>query len=100
MLDFDILDTVAGRQVCDEGIEKGIVKGIEKRRKEEREEGLNNMKEMLEFNLKNKFGDVASDIINALHRIKDYDYLKELFSTYFVYDNYDLFKRKLVTANI
>ena len=51
MLDFDILDTVAGRQVYDEGIEKGI----EKRRKEEREEGLSNMKEMLEFNLKNKF---------------------------------------------
>jgi predicted transposase YdaD len=92
MLDFDILDTVAGRQVYDEGIEKG--------RKEEREEGLSNMKEMLEFNLKNKFGDVASDSINALHRIKDYDYLKELFSTYFVYDNYELFKRKLVTANI
>jgi len=92
MLDFDILDTVAGRQVYDEGIEKG--------RKEEREEGLNNMKEMLEFNLKKKFGDVASDSINVLHRIKDYDYLKELFSTYFVYDNYDLFKRKLATANI
>ncbi|KPA16696.1 hypothetical protein MHK_003086, partial [Candidatus Magnetomorum sp. HK-1] len=93
MLDFDILDTVAGKQVYDEGLEKGLEKG--------REEGrLNNMREMLALNLKNRFGDVSSDFINALNAIKDFDYLKALFSKSFSYDNFDHFKKNLATAQI
>jgi len=88
MLDFDILDTVAGKQVYDEGIEKG------------REEGLRNMKEMLALNIKIRFGDVSADFINAINAIKDFDYLKTLFSESFLYDNFDLFKKNLATATI
>ena len=51
MLDFDILDTVAGRQVYDEGLEKGRTEG--------RQEGLSSMREMLELNLKNRFGELS-----------------------------------------
>ena len=91
MLDFDILDTVAGKQVYDEGLEKGLEKG--------REEGLNNMREMLALNLKNRFGGVSSDITNALNAIKDFDYLKTLFSESFSYDNFDHFKKKLAISN-
>ncbi|KPA16825.1 hypothetical protein MHK_003011 [Candidatus Magnetomorum sp. HK-1] len=92
MLDFDILDTVAGRQVYDEGLEKGREEGLEK--------GLNNMREMLVLNLKNRFGEVSSDIINALNAIKDFDYLKSLFSESFSYDNFDNFKKNLATAQV
>lgn len=92
MLDFDILDTVAGRQVYDEGLEKGMEKG--------REEGLINMRDMLALNLKNRFGNVSSEIMNSLHAIKDFDYLKELFSASFSYDNVDLFKKRLATVKI
>jgi hypothetical protein len=55
MLDFDILDTVAGRQVYDEGLEKGI------------EKGLDNMQEMLALNLRSRFGDASSDMINTVY---------------------------------
>jgi len=61
MLDFDILDTVAGRQVYDEGLEKGLEKGRERGREEGQ---LINMREVLALNLQNRFGDVASDFIN------------------------------------
>ena len=104
MLDFDILDTVAGRQVYDEGLEKGMEKGMEKGREEGmekgREEGLINMRDMLALNLKNRFGNVSSEIMNSLHAIKDFDYLKELFSASFSYDNVDLFKKRLATVKI
>ncbi|MCP4112822.1 MAG: hypothetical protein GY749_46070 [Desulfobacteraceae bacterium] len=30
MLNFDLMDTVAGRQIFEEGVEKGVEKGIEK----------------------------------------------------------------------
>jgi predicted transposase YdaD len=91
MLDFDILDTVAGRQVYNEGLEKGLEKG--------RTEGLSNMREMLELNLKNRFGKLSYDVTAAINSIKDVDYLKALFSKSFSYDNIDHFKKNLVTVN-
>ena len=96
MLDFDILDTVAGRQVYDEGLERGLEKG----RKEGLEEGLSNMRDMLALNLKNRFGELSYDITNAINSIKDFDYLKVLFSKSFSYDNIDHFKKNLVTVNL
>jgi hypothetical protein len=87
MLDFDILDTVAGRQVYDEGLEKG------------RTEGLTNMREMLALNLTNRFGELSYDVTAAINSIKDVDYLKALFSKSFSYDNIDHFKKNLVTVN-
>ena len=103
MLDFDILDTVAGRQVYEEGREEGreegLEEGIEKGRAEI-EKGLHNMKEMLSLNLKARFGDVASDFIHTLNAIKDFDYLKAIFSKSLAYDNFDHFKKSLATASI
>jgi hypothetical protein len=96
MLDFDILETVAGRQVYDEGLEKGLEKG----REEGREEGLHNLRKMLALNLTKRFGDVTSDFIAALNKIKDFDYLTSLFSNSFSYDNFDHFKKSMVTAKI
>jgi hypothetical protein len=92
MLDFDILDTVAGRQVYDEGIEKG--------REEGREEGLVNMREMLALNLKNRFGDVSYDIMQTLCAINDFEFLKTLFAESFSYDNFDHLKKRLATVYI
>ena len=92
MLDFDILDTVAGRQVYDEGLEKGIKKGLDK--------GLDNMREMLVLNLENRFGKISADTLNALSEIKDFDDLKVLFSKSFSYNNIDHFNKCLVTASI
>ena len=40
MLGFDLKDSVAGRQVYDEGVEKGIEKGIEKGRIEKAREAV------------------------------------------------------------
>jgi hypothetical protein len=85
MLDFDMLDTVAGKQLYDEALEKGR---------------LDNMKEMLALNLKNRFGDVSADFISALNAIKDLDYLKRIFSESFSYDNFDLFKKNLAVVPI
>ena len=90
MLDFDILDTVAGKQVYDEGREKGLEEGLEK--------GLYNMREMLSLNLKNRFGEVSSDFIQTLNAIKDFDYLKTLFSKSYSYDSFDNFQKSLATA--
>ena len=91
MLDFDMLDTVAGRQLYDEGHEKGHEKGLEEGR-------LSNMKEMLTLNLKKQFGDISADFINAINAIKDLEYLKTLFLESFSYDNFDHFKKNLATA--
>ncbi|ETR73470.1 MAG: hypothetical protein OMM_06904 [Candidatus Magnetoglobus multicellularis str. Araruama] len=88
MLDFDILDTVAGRQVYDEGMEKGMEKGREE-----------NMREMLVFTLNQRFGNVSSDIVNAIYAIKDFDYLKSLFAASFSYNNFDHFRQYLSTAD-
>jgi len=96
MLDFDILDTVAGKQVYDEGLEKGRQEGHEKGR----EEVLVDMREMFVLNLKKRFGDISADIMNALYAIKDSDILKTLFSESFSCDNYDHFQKKLATVNI
>jgi hypothetical protein len=103
MLDFDILDTVAGRQVYDEGLEKGLEKGRDEGLKEGRDEGLKegrliNMREMLALNLKNRFGNVSSDVMQSLSSIKDFEFLKTLFSESYSYDNYDLIKKRLSTV--
>ena len=96
MLDFDILDTVAGKQVYDEGREKGREEGIEKGR----EEGLVNMREMLALNIQKRFGDVSSDIMTTIYSIRDFEYLKDLFSASYSYEDYDLLKKKLKTIKI
>jgi predicted transposase YdaD len=103
MLDFDILDTVAGRQVYDEGLEKGLEKGRDEGLKKGRDEGLKegrliNMREMLALNLKNRFGNVSSDVMQSLSAIKDFEFLKTLFSESYSYDNYDLIKKRLATV--
>ena len=108
MLDFDILDTVAGKQVYDEGLEKGRQegreegheKGLEKGLEKGRQEVLVDMREMFVLNLKKRFGDISADIMNALYAIKDSDILKTLFSESFSCDNYDHFQKKLATVNI
>ena len=100
MLDFDILDTVAGRQVYDEGLEKGREEGREEGLEKGIEKGLDNMQEMLALNLRSRFGDASSDIINTVYAIKDFDYLKALFSASLSYDNYDHFKKNLATVVI
>ena len=58
------------------------------------------MKEMLSMNLKSRFGDVASDFIQTLNAIKDFDYLKAIFSKSLSYDNFDHFKKSLAPASI
>ena len=100
MLDFDILDTVAGKQVYDEGRDKGRKEGREEGldvgRKEGLEEGLNNMRKLLVMNLVNQFGNLTSDILEAVNAIKDFDYIQALFAKSFTYDNVESFKQCLV----
>jgi len=58
------------------------------------------MREMLALNLKNRFGNVSSDVMQSLSAIKDFEFLKILFSESYSYDNYDHLKKRLATVNI
>jgi len=107
MLDFDILDTVAGRQVKEEGREEGLEEGreegreegleegreegLEEGREEGLEEGKNNMKEMLLMNTKVRFGNISSEIKNKIKELNDIKQIRELFTQSFSCDNEEEF---------
>ncbi|MDM8560499.1 DUF2887 domain-containing protein [Candidatus Parabeggiatoa sp. HSG14] len=66
MLNFDLMDTVAGQQIYDMGHEKGV------------DEGYLGAQEMLIGILKERFGVVPSEIMAQIRAIKQWDVLKNL----------------------
>ncbi|MDM8523588.1 hypothetical protein QUF80_09480 [Desulfococcaceae bacterium HSG8] len=67
MLDFDLMDTVAGKQIYDEGMEKGVDKGVDK-----------GMVEMLTDVLRERFGIVPEDVTDTIYAVGRRDVLKRL----------------------
>ncbi len=63
MLDFDLMDTVAGRQIFEEGIEKGILKDA---------------KDMVIEALTERFAAVPSSVRDEVYSVGQHDALKEL----------------------
>ncbi len=68
MLNFDLMDTLAGRQVYDMGHDKGLQKGL-----------LNAEQEMIIEALKERFGAVSTKVIDRIHALDQQEELKELF---------------------
>ncbi|MDM8523587.1 DUF2887 domain-containing protein [Desulfococcaceae bacterium HSG8] len=75
MLNFDLMDTVAGKQIYDEGVEKGVDKGMEKGMEKGQ---LDNAREMLTDVLWERFGIVPEDVTDAIYAIGRRDLLKRL----------------------
>ena len=72
MLNFDLMDTLAGRQVYDMGHDKGLQKGVQK--------GLINAEqEMIIEALKERFGPVSTEVSDRIHALDQQEVLKELF---------------------
>ncbi len=67
-MNFDIMDTVAGRQVFEEGVEKGIEQGIEK-----------GTRDMVIRALTERFVAVPAHIRDEVHSVKQHETLEELF---------------------
>jgi hypothetical protein len=67
MLNFDLMDTIAGRQIYDEGIEKGIEKGH-----------IDNTREMLTDILRKRFRIVPEDVTRIIYAVGRRDILKRL----------------------
>jgi hypothetical protein len=63
MLNFDLMDTVAGRQIYDEGIEKGHI---------------DNTREMLTDILRKRFRIVPEDVTRIIYAFEKRDILKEM----------------------
>ncbi|KHD05178.1 hypothetical protein PN36_23410 [Candidatus Thiomargarita nelsonii] len=68
MLNFDLMDTLAGRQVYDMGHDKGLQKGL-----------LNAEQEMIIEALKERFGAVSAKVSDQIHALDQQEELKELF---------------------
>ncbi|MEN8221345.1 MAG: DUF2887 domain-containing protein [Pseudomonadota bacterium] len=96
MLNFDLMDTVAGQQVYDmgvqkghqDGIEEGYQDGIEEGRIEGIEEGIkkgfqngliNTERAMIIEALKERFGVVSTEITEVIHAFYRQEELEELF---------------------
>jgi len=71
MLNFDLMNTLAGRQVYDMGHDKGLEKGIQKL--------INAEQEMIIEALKERFGAVSTEVSDRIHALEQQEVLKELF---------------------
>jgi len=67
MLNFDLMDTLAGRQVYDMGHDKGVQKLINAEQK------------MIIEALKEQFGAVSTEVSDRIHALDQQEELKELF---------------------
>ncbi len=75
MLNFDLMDTVAGRQIFEEGLEKGEIKG----EKNDLEKGIiAEAREMVIEALSERFVAVPDKVIQIVNFIERRDILKEL----------------------
>jgi len=92
MLNFDLMDTVAGQQVYDMGVQKGIQAGIQEGIEEGIQEGvqkgfrkgflngfINSERAMIIEALEERFGVVPTDITEVIQAFYQQDELKELF---------------------
>ncbi len=67
MLNFDLMDTVAGQQIFEEGVEKGLEEGI-----------LKEAREMVIEVLSERFISVPAEIKESVYSAEDHDILKAL----------------------
>ncbi|MBF0223826.1 MAG: DUF2887 domain-containing protein [Desulfobacterales bacterium] len=67
MLNFDLMDTKAGKQIFEEGMEKGMEKGM-----------LNEAQEMVMEAIEAKYGNISQDIAEKIKAINYRDILKKL----------------------
>jgi predicted transposase YdaD len=96
MLNFDLMDTVAGQQVYDMGVQKGIQAGIQEGILEGHQDGrlegiaeglqkgfqnglINTEREMIIKALKERFGVVSTEITEVIHAFYQQDELDDLF---------------------
>jgi predicted transposase YdaD len=84
MLNFDLADTAAGKELIQLGEEQGIEKGIKKGKIEDIIEAL-----------ETKFGWVPEDVIEKINRIDNRSALKHLLRFAIQVDSMDIFKTKL-----
>ncbi len=80
MLKFDLMDTVAGRQLYDMGQQKG---------------SINNAQDMLLDALDVRFGLVPHKMVDQIHTINQVDVLKSLFKEAIRCPNIGYFKERL-----
>jgi hypothetical protein len=71
MLNFDLMDTVAGRQIYDEGVGKGVEKGVKKGHIENAHETLTDV-------LWERFGIVPEEVTRKIYAVGRRDILKRL----------------------
>jgi hypothetical protein len=91
MLKFDLMDTVAGRQLYEMGQQKGLQKG--------HGEGLQSARETVLEVLNVRFGIVPKDIIKKIRAISHLDMLKHLIIQATLSSDLDNFKGRLDDQN-
>jgi len=82
MLNFDLMDTLAGRQVYDMGHQKG---------------SINTEPEMIIEALKERFGAVSTEMSDWIHALDQQEELKELFRQALRCPDLNSFKETLCT---
>ena len=87
MLNFDLMDTVAGKEIYEEGIEKGIEKGL-----------LQEAREMVIEALEERFGIVSGEIMERVHSIERREVMKELLRHAIRSERVEDFKEMLAKA--
>jgi len=87
MLNFDLMNTLAGRQVYDMGLQKGLQKLI------------NTEQEMIIEALKERFGAVSTEVSDRIHALEQQEELKELFRQALRCPDLNSFKETLCTLD-
>jgi len=95
MLKFDLMDTVAGRQLYDMGQQKGHHEGHHEGLKESLQKELINVRDMLLDVLVARFGLVSNKIVNKIRAIDQLEVLKSLHGEAIRCPNIGIFKERL-----
>jgi len=91
MLKFDLMDTVAGRQLYEMGQQKGLQQG----HGEGLQKGLNNSRDMLLDALDARFGLIPHKMIDKIRTIDQLEMLKSLFKQAMRCSDLQSFKKQL-----
>ncbi len=92
MLNFDLMETVAGRQVYDKGIQQGLLQGLQQGLQQG---GIEEARKMVIEALEEKFERVPNDIINRILLIEQQPVLRNLFRQSLRCQNLESFKENL-----
>jgi hypothetical protein len=90
MLKIDLMDSLAGRQIYERGLQKGLQEGLQ--------EGFKVTQKMLLILLEEKFGIVPGKLINQIHAFNHRKVLRNLFRQTMRCPDLDSFKQLLSKA--